>query len=66
MGTIWKHEMLPLPNSISEIEKLLNDKSEDDWELVNIFQHSKIKEFINLADMLESSMFAVLRKKATA
>ncbi len=63
MSNQYKHELFALPNYKSEIEKALNDKSKDGWEVISVFYHSTPSKIIPLAEALDiTGLFAILRK----
>ena len=54
MTTQWQHEILPLLNYKSDIEKTLDDKSKEGWETISVFSMK-----LGIED---NALYALLRK----
>ena len=59
----YKHEIIALDGTTSEIAHQLDRRSEEGWEVVNVFHHSDPGRFIPLGDIVPSHLFALLRKQ---
>ena len=62
---IWSYQIRPLSTSIGEAEKQLIHLGEDGWELVSILHHPNPTDFMATVGIVNSGLFAFLKKDMT-